>query len=267
MKPLFALAMVVACSSLVSPLSAVEITAHRGASHDAPENTLAALNLAWQQAADAGELDVRLSKDGQIVLLHDDDTKRTTGVPGAVASRTLEELRKLDAGAWKGRKWKGERLPTLSEALATLPHGKRMFIEIKCGPEILPRLGPVLQASGKRPEQLVLIGFNYATMQQAKKQFPQSPAYWVVSSKADKKTGKRPDLQELIVKARAARFDGLDLDGNFPLDASSVAQIKAAGLGIYVWTVDDADRAAALVAAGVEGITTNRPGWLRKQLQ
>lgn len=267
MKHLFALAMVVAGSSLVSPLSAVEIIAHRGASHDAPENTLAALNLGWQQGADAGELDVRLTKDGQIVLLHDDDTKRTTGVPGEVASRTLEELQKLDAGAWKGRQWKGERLPTLSEALATIPDGKRMFIEIKCGPEILPKLEPVLQASGKRPEQLVLIGFNYATMQQAKKQFPQAPVYWVVSGKADKKTGERPDIRELIAKARAARFDGLDLEANFPLDASTVAQIKAAGLGIFVWTVDDADKAAALVAAGVEGITTNRPGWLRKQLQ
>ncbi len=267
MKRLLALVMVVSWFSLVRSPLAVEIIAHRGASHDAPENTVAALRLGWEQNADAGELDVRLTKDGQIVVIHDNDTKRTTGVAGAVAQRTLAELRSLDAGRWKGPEWTRERLPTLSEALATVPDGKRMFIEIKCGPEILPQLEPVLKASGRRSEQLAIIGFNYTVVKQAKQRFPQSPVYWIVSYKADKKTGKHPDIRTLIAKARAARLDGLDLDGGFPLDAACVAQIKTAGLGIYVWTVDDAARAGALAAAGVDGITTNRPAWLREQLQ
>ena len=186
---------------------------------------------------------------------------------GAVASRTLEELRKLDAGSWKGSQWKGEKLPTLSEALGTIPKGKRMFIEIKCGPEVLPVLAGVLQASGKKPEQLVLIGFSYTTMAKAKQRFPGLAAYWLVGYGADKKTGKRPDLETLIEKAKAARFDGLDLDSNFPINSEFVAKVKDAGLQLYVWTVDDAAVATRLVAAGVQGITTNRPGWLRKQLK
>src|SRR4051812_33505820 len=80
----------------------VEIVAHRGASYDAPENTVAAIKLAWEQKADASEFDVYLTKDGQIVISHDANTKRTTGVDKKVAEQTLEEIRRLDAGKWKG---------------------------------------------------------------------------------------------------------------------------------------------------------------------
>jgi glycerophosphoryl diester phosphodiesterase len=250
-----------------SPLLAVEIIAHRGASHDAPENTLAAFKLGWEQRADADELDIYLTKDGQIVVIHDADTKRTTGVSGAVRSRTLAELRRLDAGSWKGAKWKGERLPTLAEALETVPEGKRMFIEIKCGPEVLPILERVLRASGKKPEQLVLIGFRYATMEKARKRFPKLPIYWLAGYEADKRTGEHPDIETLVKKAKSARFDGLNLDFKFPVNPEFVSKVKGAGLRLYVWTVDDPAAAASLAEAGVDGITTNRPGWLRRQLK
>ena len=125
----------------------VEIVAHRGASFDAPENTVAAIKLAWEQKADAAEFDVFLSKDGKIVVIHDADTKRTAGVDRKVADTTLEELRKLDVGKWKDAKFAGEKIPTLEEMLATVPAGKRVFIEVKCGPEIVPELDRVLKAS------------------------------------------------------------------------------------------------------------------------
>lgn len=260
-------AAVVLISFHTAHLDAVEIIAHRGASYDAPENTVASFALGWQQQADADELDVHLTKDRQIVVIHDADTRRITGTSGAVAGQTLEELRSLDAGRWKGSRWRGEKLPTLSEALATVPEGKRMFIEIKCRHEILPILEDVLQASGKKPEQLVLIGFDYATMTKARQRFPALAVYWLASYAANKKTGKRPDLETLIAKARAARFDGLNLDFKFPIDPEFVAKVKAAGLKLYVWTVDDAAVASRLAASGVQGITTNRPGWLRQQLK
>jgi glycerophosphoryl diester phosphodiesterase len=245
----------------------VEIIAHRGASHDAPENTVASFELGWKQVADAGELDIRMSQDRQIVVIHDADTKRTTGTSGLVARRTMAELRALDAGSWKGPQWKSERLPLLSEALRTIPDGKRMFIEIKCGPEVLSILGDTLRASGKRPEQLVLIGFKYATVAQAKQRFPHLAVYWIVGHGKDKKTGQEPpSLEEMISRAKAAHLDGLDLNFKFPIDAAFVAKVRAAGLKLFVWTVDDAAVAARLVAAGVDGITTNRPAWLRAQL-
>jgi glycerophosphoryl diester phosphodiesterase len=248
------------------PAGAVEIIAHRGASNDAPENTLASFRLGWEQQADGDELDIHLTKDGQAVVMHDASAKRTAGVDRKVSELTLEEWRALDAGVWKGPKWKGEKPPTLAEALATIPDGKRMFIEIKCGPEVLPELERVMKDSGKKSEQLVLIGFSYDTMRQARERFPQAPIYWIVSSKEDKKTGKRPDIDDLIAKAKAARFDGLDLHFGFPIDAAFVGKLRAAGLKLYTWTVDDPVVAKRLVEAGVDGITTDRPQWLRDQL-
>lgn len=254
-------------SSFAMSLHAVEITAHRGASHDAPENTLAAFRLGWEQGADAVELDIHLSKDGHIVAIHDATTKKNIGVDKPVAEQTLDELRALDAGAWKGPQWTGEKPPTLAEALATIPEGKRIFIEIKCGAEVLPELVRVVQASGKTPAQLAIIAFNYDVAKQAKERLPSLPVYLLAAFKMDKKTGAIPDLPTLIAKAKAARLDGLDLDYKFPIDAAFVAKVKEAGLGFYVWTVNDPTVARRLVQAGVDGITTDRPAWLREQLE
>ncbi len=88
-------------AAILHHAEAVEIIAHRGASHDAPENTLAAVNLGWKRNADAVEVDVYLSKDNRIVAIHDKNTKRTTGHDGLVKEMTWSELQKLDAGNWK----------------------------------------------------------------------------------------------------------------------------------------------------------------------
>jgi glycerophosphoryl diester phosphodiesterase len=250
-----------------SSLHGVEIIAHRGASFDAPENTLAAFKLGWEQNADADELDIYLSQDSQIIVLHDKNTKRTTGVNKAVVQQTLAELRLQDAGSWKDPRWAGEKLPTLTEALATMPDGKRFFIEIKCGSEILPELERVLKASGKKPEQLVIIGFDYETMRKAKVQFPDLAVYWLASYAANKTTGEFPKVEDLIEKTKAARLTGLNLDFHFPIDGNFVNKVKADGLKLYTWTVDDPAIAKTLSAAGVDGITTNRPAWLREQLK
>ena len=246
--------------------AAVEIIAHRGGAHDAPENTIASFKLGFEQKADAGELDIYLTKDGKAVVIHDKNTKRTAGADRPVVEQTLEELRALDAGSFKGAQWKGEKIPTLAEALATIPDGRRMFIEIKCGAEVLPELERVLRESGKQPRQLAIIGFDYDTMRQAKERLPQHPVYWIVGTKKDTQDTP-PPVAELIEKAKAARLDGLDLDYRFAIDAAAVAQVKAAGLGFYVWTVDKPEIAKKLIADGVDGITTDRPGWLREQLK
>ena len=254
------------CLMSAPDLKAVEIIGHRGASHDAPENTLASFQLAWEQKADADELDIYLTKDGQVIVIHDDNTKRTTGVDKCVVEQSLAELRSQDAGSFKGPQWKGEKLPTLAEVLATIPDHKRLFIEIKCGPEVLPALEQVLTASGKKPEQLVIIGFGHETMRQAKQRFPQLQVYWLASLKKDKKTGSTPSIDELIAKAKAIGVDGLDLEAGAQMDAALVRKVHQAGLRLYVWTVDDAVLAASLAAAKVDGITTNRAGWLREKL-
>jgi glycerophosphoryl diester phosphodiesterase len=259
--------MIIAAATLLArPALALEIIAHRGASADAPENTLTAFKLGYQQGADADEMDIHLTKDGIIVAMHDANTGRTSGVTNKILNQTLAQLRRLEVGQWG--KWKGqnfaEKVPTLEEVLALVPERKRLFIEIKCGPEVLPELERVLKRAGKKPEQTVLIGFKYETMVQARTVFPKLEVCWLAAQDKEDKT--RPTLDELITRAKAARFDGLDLEAAFPIDAAFVQKVHAAGLKLYTWTVDDADVARKHAAAGVDGITTNRPRWLRGQL-
>ena len=247
----------------------VEIIAHRGASYDAPENTMAAFRLGYEQAADGVELDIHLTKDDKIVVMHDFDTGRVSGVTNKIADSTLAELRRFEVGRWG--KWTNENfhesIPLLSEVLPIIPAGKKLFIEIKTGPQIVPELVEVLKGTKAKPEQLVIITFNFESALVAKKMLPQLKTYWLVGYAKDKVTGKFPDLKQTIAKAKAGRLDGLDLNFNWPLTRETVGEIKGAGLECHVWTVDDAAKAKELVEAGVDSITTNRPEWLREQLK
>ena len=252
-------------SALLFCMLQVEIVAHRGSSAEAPENTLAAFRLGFEQA-DAVELDLHLSKDGHAVVMHDKTTKRTAGADKPVAEQTLEELKALDAGLWKGERFQGERIPTLSEALALLPDGKRWYLEIKCGPEILPAMKKAIGESGKKTAQLSIIGFGFETMKQAKKLMPELSVYWLASGKEDPKMKKQADLDDLLKKAKEAGLDGLDLDYKFPIDAAFSARMREAGLKLLVYTVDDPVVAKRLADAGVNGITTDKPLAIKKAL-
>jgi glycerophosphoryl diester phosphodiesterase len=246
-------------------LPGTAIIAHRGASFDAPENTIAALRLGFEQGADAAECDVHLSQDGRIVVIHDADTARVAGSKLAVVTQTAAALQALDASQWG--KWKGSafagQIPLLADALRVVPAGKRLFIELKVGAEILPELAAVIRASRLVPAQLPLITFDLETARAAKRLLPAHEVCWIIDHP---KVGSGPAIDELISSAKAAGLDGLDLNHRFPIDAVFVQQVHAAGLKLYVWTVDDPVVARAQAAAGVDGLTTNRPGWLRRQL-
>ena len=134
---------------------------HRGESQTAPENTLAAFRAAIEGGSDGFELDTYLTKDNELVVIHDATTKRTAVADVKVKEATLEELRALDAGAWKGEAFKGERIPTLAEALALARDGFEIYVEIKCGTEAIPRLAEVMKAEPKAtPERVVFICFS-----------------------------------------------------------------------------------------------------------
>lgn len=243
-----------------------EIIAHRGASFDAPENTLASIRLGWKQGADAVEMDVHLSKDGHIVVIHDDNTRRTAGVRRKVSAQTLAELKALDVGGWRNAKFKGETVPTLAEAFATIPSGKRMFVEIKCGPECIGRFATDFHASRLKPSQVIPIGFSLPTMRELKQAVPELEVCWIVEFKRTLR-GWSPKAGRLIEQVADAGLDGLDVSGKGPVDADFAAKVHEAGQKLYIWTVDDPDMARELMVAGVDGITTNRPGWLRSQLE
>jgi glycerophosphoryl diester phosphodiesterase len=225
------------------------------------------MRLAWEQRADAIELDLWLSKDGRLVVMHDADTKRLGGPARRIAEQTWEDLQRLDVGAWKDPRFKGERVPALESVLATIPSGRRAVLEIKCGPEILPELGRILAQSARKPAEIAIIAFDFDTLRRSKEALPQFPHYWLHSYKKDAKTGRMPELAPILARALTARFDGLNLHFDWPIDSGFVAQLRAAKLKLLVWTVNDPLVARRLVAAGVDGITTDRPQWLSERLQ
>jgi glycerophosphoryl diester phosphodiesterase len=242
----------------------MHIIAHRGESFLAPENTVASAKLAWEQGADGVEVDVYLSKDDRIVVLHDSSTKRTTGTDLSVRETPSEELRKLDAGSFKSADFTGEKIPFLEEIIETVPPGGLLFVEIKCGEEILPILQPVIESSQKK-SQIVIIGFDLQVMAAAKKRISDVPVYWLVGTDKDPQSQQWiPHNTELIGKVREHGLDGLNLHYAGITD-DFARQVQEAGLKLYSWTVNDMDEAVRLRNLGVDGITTDRPGWLRKK--
>lgn len=244
---------------IMTPLliySQVSIIAHRGASWLAPENTVAASRLAWDLDADAVECDIWLSKDNRIICIHDATTKRTTGQDFRVSETDSKTLRKLDAGSFKDEKYRGEKLPFLHELIKAVPEGKELVVEIKCGAEILPVLVKTVNKYDNK-RVFSFISFNFDVIAETKKLFPEKKCYWLCSNAAL--------LESTINRVTDAGLDGISL--NFSIINEDVMK-KAASLGldVYSWTVDKPEEAERLIALGVKGITTNRPGWLEEQI-
>lgn len=246
-----------------------KIVAHRGASQDAPENTLASFRLAWEQGADAIEGDFYLTKDQQIVCLHDANTKRTAGVEQVVSTSSLVELRRLDVGRWKDARFQGETIPTLAEVLQTVSAGKQIFIEIKCGPEIVSFLAPVLKESGLRPEQTVVISFNEQVIAATRKQIPDIKAYWLVGLRQNKETNAfEPTIDVILKKAVELQATGIDIQANRDVvNANFIKRLRDEKLEVHTWTVNDVAIARHFQTLGVDSITTDRPAGLRAELR
>lgn len=159
------------CVTLISAVADPTIIAHRGASTDAPENTLASFRLAFEQKADGIEGDFYLTKDQHVIALHDGTTKRTTGGAASLkpSESTLEQLRELEVGSWKNERFRGEKMPTLDEVLKAIPTGKEFFLEIKSGPEIVPHVLKTIQNGPVPVEQITVICFQQPVLAALKK--------------------------------------------------------------------------------------------------
>jgi glycerophosphoryl diester phosphodiesterase len=245
------------------------IVAHRGASHDAPENTLAAMRLAWEQQADAIEADFFLTRDGHIVCIHDDTTKRTAGVELRIADATLAELSQLDVGSWKDQKWSLERIPTIQQVLRVIPKGKLIYVEVKCGPEIVPALTRALAESGLSDEQVMVISFRHEVILEVERRLPKLKTLWLVSYHKDDETQRwEPGVDTVLATLRKCKADGLGTQANREVvDAEFVRKLRSGGFEFHVWTVDEPDTARHFVSLGVDAIITNRPGFIRDQIK
>jgi len=232
--------------------------AHRGASFVAPENTVAAAKLAWELGADAVECDIHLSKDNRIMVIHDKDTKRTclSKKNHSIADSPSTLLHDLDAGIWKDEKYKGEKIPFLTDIIETVPEGKTLVVEIKCGSEVIPLLVRGMEKSKKR-EQIVFIAFDWKTIVEVKKTLPENKCYWLSSSKNG--------LHKKIVEAAENGLDGVNLHYSI-IDEEVMKIAKENKMEVMVWTVDDPVEAKRLTNLGVTKITTNRPDWLKEEL-
>ena len=263
--------------SQTAPPANPMVIAHRGASVQAPENTLPAFRLAWEQGADAIEADFQLTKDGHIVCFHDKDTKRVNGRQLAIAEATLEELRQLDVGgiqpqdteralrSWTGDQYKGVRMPTGAEVFATVPAGKKVFIEIKCGREIIDPLLRELAASGLTPDRVVVIGFDSTLLKSLKERDPKWQVAWLRSF--DKQpNGKPRNAPAKVVKTLKEVNAVALMSGRGDVDKGLLDQIRAAGIEHYVWTINDPKLAPAYRAQGVDAIVTDLPAEMRAAL-
>ena len=236
--------------------SQVKIIAHRGASWLAPENTVASANLAWEKGADAVEVDIYLTRDKKVICIHDSNTKRTTGQDYMVAETDSKVLRKLDAGSFKDEKYKGEKLPFLSEIIKTVPDGKELVIEIKCKSEVLPYLQKIVRKYQKKID-ITFICFDFNTITDTKKAFPSNSCYWLCSN--------AELLEKTFPQISPAGLEGVSLSWNI-INENVIRKASELNLEVYSWTVDDPAEAKRLISLGIKGITTNRPGWLNENL-
>ncbi|WP_035612158.1 glycerophosphodiester phosphodiesterase family protein [Haloferula sp. BvORR071] len=239
------------------------LVGHRGASHVAPENTIASFKLAFEEGADGIEGDFYLTKDGEVVCIHDADTKRVAGTKLVVKESTWPELSKLDVGSWKDPKYAGEHIPRLGDVLDVLPAGKRFFLEIKDGPQIVGPIGKILAEKHADPARVIFISFNADVVKACREQLPAFQAHLISDLKEFADPAKRAGYEQQLETSGA---QGLQFNAKSPVEAEWLAKVKGKGLLLTSWTVDDGETAKKMIGFGVQHITTNRPGDLRKEL-
>ena len=242
---------------------------HRGESMDAPENTMAAFRLSQERGVFGFECDIYTTSDNEIICLHDVTLDRTTDGSGKPGDFTLAELRKLDAGLWKNEKFKGERIPTLAEALTLAREGSEIYIDIKRAD--IPRLVEIVKAEPKATaERIVFLGGG-GNIPQLRELLPDYRTYWVVGVREKEDGTLTPSAQEAVAALKKMGAHGIDLQGHGAaaqklITKAYVQTIKDAGFSFHVWTINSAVRAAELAELGAETITTDCGGRLAELL-
>jgi len=224
---------------------------HRGAKGHAPENTMASFQRGADLGVDAVETDVQLSKDGEVVLIHDFTVDRTTDGRGFVRDMALAELKMLDAGSWYGPTYAGERIPTLAELLVWAKDRVGVALEIKNGPIYYPGIAAktinIVRRHGME-RQVILISFDHFVLREAKQIAPDI-ATGILYVGA---------LVDPVAAARAALADSLNPHWAY-VTPELVQTAHTAGLAISPWNPDDAATLRALSAMGVDSAGSDYP--------
>lgn len=250
------------------------LISHRGESVDAPENTIPA----YQTAVERGfgfECDVYLSTDGRVFTFHDDNLKRTSGgvnTKKCSEASWEEDVSNLDVGAWgkwKGSKFEGTRPALLEEVLGLARDGRRIYVEIKPGPEIVPFVKDIFaKQSRATPANTLFISFNKESCKALKREMPEYKVYWLTNNAKGWHKGAEPvTLADILAGLDETGADGVDCRFDPALVTSeAIETVKKTGREFHVWTVDDLDQALEAFRRGVDTVTTNRAKGLMDEL-
>jgi len=221
------------------------ITGHRGALGTEPENTLRSFRRAVADGCDEIELDLRVTADGELVVLHDATVDRTTSGSGEGAAMSFDELRSLDAGL-------GEVVPTWAETVAAI--GVRFQAEVKAM-EAIPLLAESLRADPALAARTMVTSFDPEVLLEVRREFPAVTTGRIF--------GRTPDVADVLSFTQAAQA-GAALCGIAGLTADAVDKLHTAGLDVTAWPVPDPETLDRAKALGVDGITTDNPHLLRR---
>src|SRR5438132_2771447 len=223
----------------------VRVIAHRGASARAPENTLAAFRAALEDGAELVELDVHLTRDGRLAVIHDEETHRTTGTAGVVAELSMAELRRLDAGRHKGRRWAGEQIPELGDVFAALRGRLLVNVEVKGGAAAVPALARCV-AEHDMADAVIASSFDPTVVRAV----GVLPTPLLCPSLLAGLLVDRP-APDPVTAAREVGARLLHVKHTY-LTPSLVDLLHQAGLGVLAWTVNAPGEMRRLAALGVD---------------
>lgn len=229
---------------------------HRGESDDAPENTLAAFKLAMDRDSDGIELDVRLTADKQLVIVHDADLKRVAGCDLTVSDSTLAELQAVHP------------VPLFKDMLPLLKKGKHLQIELKgTDLDVIPKLKEVLDAWDGDRKQLAISSFEEDTIKKAAEFFPDLPRVLLVDLAA--KFGRFPSASETAEYMKSLNCTGVSFKADFAADRKFADELHSLGMRVVAWGVFTDELGFAMAAAGVDAMTNNhavalRADWRKK---
>jgi glycerophosphoryl diester phosphodiesterase len=229
--------------------------AHRGASGEYPENTRLAFVKAIEARADLIEIDCQMTRDGHVVIFHDESLMRTTGVRGTVKERTLEQLKTLDVGRWKNKSHKGERILTLEEALETIGGNADLCLEIKSYPESPPGIELKILFTLSHYDYLdrtILSSFDDRCLARIRDLAPEASIAVIFGSGVKEnpfEVVKRLAAKSIQVQKELASRDFLE-------------RAWDEGLDVHIWTVNELRDLEAFLAMGVQGLISDYPNRL-----
>ncbi len=236
------------------------VVAHRGASGSAPENTAASFSLALERGADAVEFDIHQTADGRLVVMHDETLERTTDGTGLIVEKKFGELQTLDAGAWYGPGFAGERIPSLEEALSIITPRAYALVEIKHGGDIYPetegRIAAVMAAHPEWKGRAVFIAFDPGILQKLRE----------IDSGLNTGLLTADPPEEYLDVA-----EEFGIQSFFPrwekLKDESVKLLHGSGYTVHPWVMDREEDVKKVLAMKPDSISSNYPGMLRRLLR